>query len=98
MTSGAIIITDESAAITVGPRPVIRGGWGFGGKGVSKGANRAISSAVVSTNFFAKANLYVNSRLPAHLPPLKMSSVLPPWLFLQFAKIGLLTDIYHRFL
>ena len=46
----------------------IRGGWGQ----VSKGANRAISTAVVSTNYFSKVNLYANSRLPPELPPLKL--------------------------
>ena len=46
----------------------IRGGWGFG----SRQANRAITTAVVGTNYFAKANLYANSRLPPNLPPLQL--------------------------
>lgn len=50
----------------------IRGGWGFGSRQVSRGANRAISTAVVGTNYFAKANLYANSRLPPNLPPLQL--------------------------
>ena len=50
----------------------IRGGWGLGGRQVSRGANRAISTAVVGTNYFAKANLYANSRLPPNLPPLQL--------------------------
>lgn len=50
----------------------IRGGWGVTSRQVSRGANRAISTAVVSTNYFAKVDLYANSRLPPHLPPLKL--------------------------
>ena len=50
----------------------IRGGWGLGSRQVSRGANKAISTAVVGTNHFSKANLYANSRLPPNLPPLKM--------------------------
>lgn len=50
----------------------LRGGWGFTSREVSRGANRAISTAVVSTNYFAKANLYANSKLPPNLPPLKL--------------------------
>ena len=49
----------------------IRGGWGFGNRQVSRGTNRAISTAV-GTNYFAKANLYANSRLPPNLPPLQL--------------------------
>jgi hypothetical protein len=42
-------------------------------KGKSKGAvNNQISTALVSTNYFAKVNLYANSRLPPNLPPLKL--------------------------
>lgn len=48
------------------------GGWGLTGREVSRGANRAITSAVTRTNYFAKANLYTNSRLPLNLPPLQL--------------------------
>ena len=42
-------------------------------KGKSKGmVNNSISSALTSTNYFAKVNLYANSRLPPNLPPLKL--------------------------
>ena len=42
-------------------------------KGKSKGVvNNKISTALVSTNYFAKVNLYANSRLPANLPPMKL--------------------------
>lgn len=50
----------------------IRGGWGVTSREVSRGANKAISSAVVSTNYFDKVNLYTNSRLPPKLPTLKL--------------------------
>lgn len=50
----------------------IRGGGGIGSRQVSQGANRAISTAVVGTNYFAKANLYANSRLPPNLPALQL--------------------------
>ena len=50
----------------------IRGGWGIGTRQVSRGANRAISTAVVGTNYFAKVNLYANSKLPPNLPALQL--------------------------
>lgn len=50
----------------------IRGGWGSGSRQMSRGANRAISTAVVGMNHFAKANLYANSKLPPNLPPLHL--------------------------
>lgn len=50
----------------------LRGGWGNPSREVSRGANRAISSAIVSTNYFAKVNLYANSKLPSNLPPLQL--------------------------
>ena len=50
----------------------IRGGWGFGNRQVSRGANRAITTAVIGTNYFAKVNLYANSKLPPNLPPLQL--------------------------
>ncbi|KAF4637373.1 hypothetical protein G7Y89_g724 [Cudoniella acicularis] len=41
--------------------------------GKSKGmVNNSISSALTSTNYFAKVHLYANSRLPPHLPPMKL--------------------------
>lgn len=54
------------------PQPLLRGGWGSASREVSRGANRAISSAVISTNYFSKANFYANSRLPPNLPPLNL--------------------------
>ena len=50
----------------------IRGGWGSASREVSRRADKAISSAVVSTNYFSKVNLYANSKLPPFLPPLKL--------------------------
>ena len=50
----------------------IRGGWGSASREVSRRADKAISSAVVSTNYFSKVNLYANSKLPPYLPPLKL--------------------------
>ncbi|TVY83458.1 hypothetical protein LSUE1_G001248, partial [Lachnellula suecica] len=45
----------------------------LGKSGKSKGmTNNPVSSAAVSTNYFAKVNLYANSRLPPNLPPLKL--------------------------
>ena len=42
-------------------------------KGKSKGlVNNKISTALVSMNYFAKVNFYVNSRLPPDLPPMKL--------------------------
>ena len=50
----------------------VRGGWGSGSRQVSRGANRAITTAVIGTNYFAKVNLYANSKLPPNLPPLQL--------------------------
>lgn len=65
---------DEELLIHEGPQVSLRGGWGSGPKGqeLSRGANRAISTAIVSTNYFSKANLYANSKLPPALPPLQL--------------------------
>ena len=53
--------------------PRLRGGWGSRRQGIlSKGADRAISSAIVSTNYFNKVKLYANSRLPPGMPPLQL--------------------------
>jgi hypothetical protein len=42
-------------------------------RGKSKGVvNNKISTALVSANYFAKVNLYANSRLPPNLPPMKL--------------------------
>ncbi|KAI9768001.1 MAG: hypothetical protein M1840_005313 [Geoglossum simile] len=49
----------------------IRGGGITGNRALSRGANTAISAAVTSTNYFAKANLYANSRLPPGSPSLR---------------------------
>ncbi|MCJ1438410.1 hypothetical protein MMC27_007798 [Xylographa pallens] len=55
--------------------PGLRGGWGITNREVSRAANKAISTAVTrpkSSNYFAKVNLYANSRLPPHQPELKL--------------------------
>jgi len=42
-------------------------------RGKSKGmVNNSVSSALTSTNYFAKVNLYANARLPPNFPPLKL--------------------------
>lgn len=38
----------------------------------TKGQTAAVASSLISTNCFAKADLYSNSRLPADLPPLRL--------------------------
>lgn len=64
---------DERELVIHGdPQPLLRGGWGSASREVSRGANRAISSAVTSTNYFSKANFYANSRLPPNLPPFNL--------------------------
>ncbi|KAL9036116.1 MAG: hypothetical protein Q9214_006280 [Letrouitia sp. 1 TL-2023] len=52
--------------------PSLRGGGGTAIRGVARAADKGITSAIVSINYFAKANLYANSRLPPYLPPLKL--------------------------
>lgn len=54
------------------PQPLIRGGGGVGAREVSRGANNALSTAITGTNYFAKANLYANARLPEDLPPMRL--------------------------
>lgn len=42
-------------------------------QGKSKGmVNNGVSTALTSTNYFAKVNMYANSRLPPNLPPMKL--------------------------
>jgi hypothetical protein len=42
-------------------------------QGKSKGmVNNGVSNALTGTNYFAKVNLYANSRLPPNLPPMKL--------------------------
>ncbi len=50
----------------------LRGGWGSTSREVSRRADKAISSAVISTNYFSKVNLYANSKLPPNLPTLQL--------------------------
>jgi hypothetical protein len=60
-------------------------------QGKSKGmVNNSVSSALVSTNYFAKVNLYANSRLPPNLPPMKL------YVTLSFISFNPLT--YHRYM
>ncbi|KAL9106250.1 MAG: hypothetical protein Q9227_008718 [Pyrenula ochraceoflavens] len=67
----------ESPANSLESAPPVSGIRGGGAmvpvaskKGVSKGANAAINTAITSTNYFSKANMYANSRVPTNLPPL----------------------------
>ena len=65
---------ERELVIYPAPDPAIRGG-GWGSRDVSRKANNAISSAVTGprgTNYFAKASLYANSRLPPGMPDLKL--------------------------
>ncbi|KAI9883900.1 MAG: hypothetical protein M1823_004314 [Watsoniomyces obsoletus] len=63
---------EEHELVVSQPALEIRGGGSRGvTKEVSRRADHAISSAITSTNYFCKANLYANSRLPPYLPPLK---------------------------
>ena len=66
-------IADKHAAIQDESSPSLRGGGSFSKKDSAfKRTDRAISSTLVHTNYFAKANLYANSRLPPNLPPLQL--------------------------
>ena len=66
----AIVIQKESG---VG----LRGGWGSRQRAVMSGADGVLASAVLSINYFAKAKLYANSRLPTNLPSLHL--YIPAW-------------------
>lgn len=48
-----------------------------------KGQTTAVASSVVSGSYFAKVELYANSRLPMNLPPLKL--YMPTWPLLSLA-------------
>ncbi|MCJ1368807.1 hypothetical protein MMC20_000014 [Loxospora ochrophaea] len=66
---------ERELVIFENPQTHLRGGWGVSSLEVSRNANNAISSVVTapkSTNYFAKAGLYANSKLPANLPSLKL--------------------------
>ncbi|MCJ1384733.1 hypothetical protein MMC17_007851 [Xylographa soralifera] len=55
--------------------PGLRGGWGMSNREASRTSNKAISTAVTcprSSNYFAKVNLYANSKLPPYQPALKL--------------------------
>ena len=67
-----LVLTHRLPDIYEPPQTGLRGGWGFTGRQVSQSANRAITSTIVGTNYFSKANLYTNSRLPPNLPELKL--------------------------
>ena len=59
------------------PQVGLRGGWGSRSRAVSEGADRVVTSAVLSTSYFAKATLYANSKLPSDLAPLHLH--MPAW-------------------
>ncbi|KAI4214741.1 MAG: hypothetical protein LQ351_002817 [Letrouitia transgressa] len=63
--------TDYHADIYPEP-PSLRGGGGSAIRGVTRAVDKGFTSAIVSINYFAKANLYANSRLPPYLPPFKL--------------------------
>lgn len=53
------------------------------GHEASKGQTTAVAASVLSGNYFAKVELYANSRLPMDLPPLKL--YIPTWPLLCLA-------------
>lgn len=61
---------EQDLLIKEDPLVGLRGGGDY--EAVSRGANRAVSTAIISTNYFAKVHLYANSRLPPNLPALQL--------------------------
>lgn len=53
------------------------------GHDAPKGQTTAVAASVLSGNYFAKVELYANSRLPMNLPPLKL--YIPTWPLLCLA-------------
>ncbi|KAJ0114888.1 hypothetical protein J7T55_004630 [Diaporthe amygdali] len=53
------------------------------GRDAPKGQTTAVAASVMSGNYFAKVELYANSRLPMNLPPLKL--YIPTWPLLCLA-------------
>lgn len=70
---------ERELAVMVPPQPMLQQEQepriterGFG-NGKSKGmVNNSVSSALTSTNYFAKVHLYANSRLPPNFSPMKL--------------------------
>ena len=73
---GEIFSGDErELVIHSAPETALRGGSGLAIRDVSRAAKIAITTAVQGhegINYFAKANLYANSRLPPSLPALRL--------------------------
>ena len=65
-----------------GPLQLRGGGIVSRRQGLSKSADRAISTAILSIDCFKKVNLYANSKLPAALPPLQLNQPAYPLLCL----------------
>ena len=63
---------EQDLVIKEDPLVGLRGGGDSAGREAARGANRAISTVVTSTNYFAKVHLYANSKLPPDLPPLQL--------------------------
>ncbi|KAI9792206.1 MAG: hypothetical protein M1816_002746 [Peltula sp. TS41687] len=63
----------DERELVVYQNPALRGGGEAEmTREISRGANNVVSTAIISTNYFSKANLYANSRLPPNLPPLRL--------------------------
>ncbi|KAI9843625.1 MAG: hypothetical protein M1837_006207 [Sclerophora amabilis] len=80
---------ERELAVDQHPPLAIRGGGGLGTRAISRGANDVVSNAITSTNYFIKVNLYLNSRLPPNLPPLKLR-------LSTFPLISLAAQYSHR--
>ncbi|KAI9723345.1 MAG: hypothetical protein M1812_001229 [Candelaria pacifica] len=79
---------ERELAVYQYPQPVDENGRIRATREISRSANEAFSSAATSTNYFAKANLYANARLPNSLLPLKLYMPTYPLLCLaaQFSQ------------
>ncbi|KAL1635212.1 hypothetical protein SLS58_010382 [Diplodia intermedia] len=60
---------------------------------VSRGGNQNMAAVASSSNYFSKVWLYANSRLPPHLPPLKV--YMPTWPLLCLAA-QYSEKVYHK--
>ncbi|KAL0263107.1 hypothetical protein SLS55_002083 [Diplodia seriata] len=60
---------------------------------VSRGSNQNMAAVASSSNYFSKVWLYANSRLPPHLPPLKV--YMPTWPLLCLAA-QYSEKVYHK--
>lgn len=70
--AGCIVAVIDSNAVIHQQTPFIPQDPSPAGTPMSRGLNNVLMTAAANTNLFSKVWLYANSRLPPHLPPMKV--------------------------